>query len=411
MHQEGKVPKIVAKIQAGGDRIDVNRRIAPPTAAEQAKIAACLEKEGVELPRRAGRRRRQPGAAASAVAGREPRAAVGFRGAFAKCLPERMQRFRATITTPRETLQQVLDPPQTDITSESYTIGGVQLGDPATGLVTAAQVTTGRFLRGGREALVSATYAARKSLKVGSKLDLNGTKFTIVGLVNPPLGGQGVDVYLPLAQLQKLSDQENLVNLVLVRADDSSSVGAVETRIESTYEQAEVASAKQVAGTISGSLVDAANLSHSLGVALSIIAAAAAFLLAALLAFSSVGKRVRELGTLKALGWTQWKVVRQVAAESLAQGVLGGVLGVPSASPSRSPSGRSDRLSPRAPRPAAAACWASSRPSAHRRRRSRSLRRSASRSCWPGSASPSSAACWPAPRVRSAPRVFAPPTR
>jgi ABC-type antimicrobial peptide transport system permease subunit len=89
-----------------------------------------------------------------------------------------------------------------------------------------------------------------------------------------------------------------------------------------------VASAKDVAGTISGSLVDASNLSQSLGLALSIVAAAAAFLLAALLALSSVGKRVRELGTLKALGWTQRRVVRQVAAESLAQGVLGGIAGV-----------------------------------------------------------------------------------
>ena len=233
--------------------------------------------------------------------------------------------FRATITTPRETLQQVLDPPQTDITSESYTIGGVELGDPSMGLVTAAQVTNGRYLRGGREALVSATYAARRSLKVGSKLNLNGTAFTVVGLVEPPLGGQGVDVYLPLAQLQKLSGQKDLVNLVLVRADDGSSVAAVEKKITDTYSQAQVASAKDVAGTISGSLVDASNLSHSLGLALSIVAAAAAFLLAALLTLSSVGKRVRELGTLKALGWTQRLVVRQVAAESLAQGVLGGM--------------------------------------------------------------------------------------
>ena len=193
--------------------------------------------------------------------------------------------------------------------------------------MTAAQVSAGRFLKGGHEALVSATYAARKSLKVGSKLDLNGTKFTVVGLVNPPLGGQGVDVYLPLAQLQKLSGQKNLVNVVLVRADDSDSVAAVEKSIKTAYAQAEVASAKDVAGTISGSLVDAANLSHSLGLALSIVAAVGAFLLAALLALSSVGKRVRELGTLKALGWTQRKVVRQIAGESLATGVLGGVVG------------------------------------------------------------------------------------
>jgi ABC-type antimicrobial peptide transport system permease subunit len=322
VHQEGKVPKIVAKIETGGDRIEVNQAITPPTAAEQAKIQACMEKLGIQPPTE------QQGPGSGGGLGGQGGFRAANPGAFAKCLPERMQRFRETITTPRETLQQVLDPPQTDIKSESYTIGGVQLGDSTMGLVTSAQVSAGRFLKGGHEALVSATYAARKSLKVGSKLNLNGTKFTIVGLVNPPLGGQGVDVYLPLAQLQKLSDQENLVNVVLVRADDSASVGAVENRIQTAYGQAEVASAKEVAGTISGSLVDAANLSHNLGLALSIVAAVAAFLLAALLALASVGKRVRELGTLKALGWTQRKVVRQIAGESLATGVLGGVLGV-----------------------------------------------------------------------------------
>jgi ABC-type antimicrobial peptide transport system permease subunit len=326
VHQEGKVPKIVAEIETGGDRIDVNEAITPPTAAEQTKIAACMEKLGIQPPTQDGVQ--VPRTNQGGGLGGQGGARAANPGAFAKCLPARMQRFRTTITTPRETLQQVLDPPQTDIKSESYTIGGVQLGDPTTGLVTSAQVSAGRFLKGGHEALVSATYAARKSLKVGSKLDLNSTKFTIVGLVNPPLGGQGVDVYLPLAQLQKLSDLKNLVNVVLVRADDSDSVSAVEKRIRTAYTQAEVASAKEVAGTISGSLVDAANLSHSLGLALSIVAAVGAFLLAALLALSSVGKRVRELGTLKALGWTQRKVVRQIAAESLAQGVLGGVLGV-----------------------------------------------------------------------------------
>jgi ABC-type antimicrobial peptide transport system permease subunit len=326
VHQEGKVPKIVAEIETGGDRIDVNEAITPPTAAEQTKIAACMEKLGIQPPTQDGVQ--VPRTNQGGGLGGQGGARAANPGAFAKCLPARMQRFRTTVTTPRETLQQVLDPPQTDIKSESYTIGGVQLGDPTTGLVTSAQVSAGRFLKGGHEALVSATYAARKSLKVGSKLDLNSTKFTIVGLVNPPLGGQGVDVYLPLAQLQKLSDLKNLVNVVLVRADDSDSVSAVEKRIQTAYTQAEVASAKEVAGTISGSLVDAANLSHSLGLALSIVAAVGAFLLAALLALSSVGKRVRELGTLKALGWTQRKVVRQIAAESLAQGVLGGVLGV-----------------------------------------------------------------------------------
>jgi ABC-type antimicrobial peptide transport system permease subunit len=115
---------------------------------------------------------------------------------------------------------------------------------------------------------------------------------------------------------------------VLVRAADNASVGKVQKAIEAALPDAQVASSKQVADQISGSLVDASNLSHNLGVVLAVVAAAAAFLLAALLALSSVGKRVRELGTLKALGWTQRMVVRQIAGESLATGVAGGLLGI-----------------------------------------------------------------------------------
>jgi ABC-type antimicrobial peptide transport system permease subunit len=252
------------------------------------------------------------------------------RAAFQKCLPASLQRLRTRFTTPSQTLRQVLNPPQTNIKTTAYTIGGVDQAHPTMGVVTTSQVTKGRFLApaGGREALVSTVYAAKHGLKLNSKLDLNGTGFTVVGLVSPPLGGQSADVYLPLKQLQLLAHETGLANVVLVRAQNSSDVGRVKQAIQTALPQAQVASSKDVADKISGSLVDASNLSHDLGFALSAIAAIAAFLLAALLALSSVGKRVRELGTLKALGWTQRMVVRQIAGESLAQGLLGGVFGI-----------------------------------------------------------------------------------
>ena len=90
---------------------------------------------------------------------------------------------------------------------------------------------------------------------------------------------------------------------------------------------ASVTTAADLADRVGGSLVDAKNLAGKLGSALTIVALVAAFLIASLLTLSSVTKRIRELGTLKALGWPQRQVVRQVTGESLLQGALGGVLG------------------------------------------------------------------------------------
>ena len=341
-HQTGIVPKIVATLKTGGQTFQLQRNIPRPTAAQFQTMQACFAKlrgtnggSGNGSGTGTGTGSGNGGGSSGGGFSGGGSGGGGFgggadRGAFAKCLPASLRRLRTRFTTPQQTLRQVLNPPQTNIKTTSYTIAGVDQTQPTMGVVTTSQITKGRFLSrsGGKEALVSATYAAKQKLALGSKLDLNGTTFTIVGLVDPPLGGQTADVYLPLQRLQKLASEKGLANVVLVRATGSSQVAAVEAAIKRALPQAQVASSKQVADKITGSLVSASNLSHDLGVVLSIVAAAAAFLIAALLALSSVGKRVRELGTLKALGWTQRMVVRQIAGESLATGVLGGIFGI-----------------------------------------------------------------------------------
>jgi ABC-type antimicrobial peptide transport system permease subunit len=337
VHQSGTVPKIVAQIKAGGQQVRVDRQIPRPTQAELQKMQTCLQAKGIQFGPGGGagsgggaNGQGGRGDQSGGLGGSSRQAGPGGvdRSAFASCLPARLRRFRATITTPEQTLRQVVDPPQTDITSTTYTIGGVDLTQTDIGVVTSALVTKGTFPEKAGQALVTQTYASREGLKVGSKLDLNGTSFTVVGLVRAPLGGQTADVYVPLAQLQKLSSQTGQVNVVLVRASSGGDVAGVQQNIETQYPSAQVASASDVADRISGSLVDASNLSHRLGVALAVLAALTAFLIALLLTLSSVGKRVREIGTLKALGWKQAVVVRQIVGEALAQGVAGGVIGV-----------------------------------------------------------------------------------
>ncbi len=54
----------------------------------------------------------------------------------------------------------------------------------------------------------------------------------------------------------------------------------------------------------------------------------AAFAVASLLKTASVTRRIREFGTLKALGWSSSRIVGQVMCESIATGVAGAVTGM-----------------------------------------------------------------------------------
>jgi ABC-type antimicrobial peptide transport system permease subunit len=213
----------------------------------------------------------------------------------------------------------------------SITVSGVDQRHKDLGAVTSSQISTGRYFSNSetsRETILNESYAKRQSIAVGGTITLGGKKFEVVGLADTPLGGQASDVYVKLTQLQELSGREDRVNTVYVRATSSDEVASVSRSIEGTFEGASATTAQELADRVSGSLVDAKNLTSKIGTALAVVGLLAAFLIASLLTLSSVTKRIRELGTLKALGWSQRLVVRQVTGESLLQGLFGGLLGV-----------------------------------------------------------------------------------
>lgn len=211
-------------------------------------------------------------------------------------------------------------------------VSGLDVRKPALAMVTPDQVTEGRYLAAARdrargEALVDLGYARRNGIAVGDSVDVAGAELEVVGLARAPLGGDASDVYVELGWLQELSDRQGRVNGVLVRADSVDVVAGLAAAIDRRLAGAEVVTAADLAERVGGSLDDAEDLSSTLGTTLAAVALTAAFLIATLLTLSSVQKRTRELGTLKALGWRQRLVVRQVTGESLVHGALGGLLG------------------------------------------------------------------------------------
>jgi ABC-type antimicrobial peptide transport system permease subunit len=211
-------------------------------------------------------------------------------------------------------------------------VSGIDVREPELAMVTPDQISAGRYLAGTAEqargeAVADLGYARQNGVGVGDETEIAGAKFEVVGLASAPLGGDASDVYLELGRLQELSDREGRINRIQVRADSAEAVAGLADQIERQLEGAEVVTAADLVDRVGGSLEDADDLSSRLGTALALVALLAAFLIATLLTLSSVQKRIRELGTLKALGWRQRLIVRQVTGESLMTGALGGLLG------------------------------------------------------------------------------------
>ena len=217
------------------------------------------------------------------------------------------------------------------ISTSSRTITGVDETKPALAAVTPSQLTKGSYFTtsgSAYQAIVANGYANSKSLSVGSKITIDGKTFHVIGVATSPLGGTASDIYVKLTTLQKLAGYGGQVDTAEVQATSAADVTAVSTAIKKDFKNASVTTAADLASRVSGSLTDAKNLSSKLGTALEIIALIAAVLIASLLTLASVAKRVREIGTLKAVGWSRLQVVRQICGEALGQGILGGVVGV-----------------------------------------------------------------------------------
>lgn len=214
----------------------------------------------------------------------------------------------------------------------SFTVYGTDVTQQDLGPLTSSTITAGRTFDAAetdaKVAVVDASYAKEKKLAVDKTVTISGTGYTVIGVSTADSGDAAANVYIPLKQAQTLADSEDKVTTVYVKATDSQQIDAVKGAIQKNISGTTVTTSADLADTVSGSLSTASDLASSVGKWLSITVLIAAFLVAGLLTSSAVSRRVREFGTLKALGWKSGRVTRQVVGEALVNGLMGGVLGI-----------------------------------------------------------------------------------
>jgi ABC-type lipoprotein release transport system permease subunit len=224
-----------------------------------------------------------------------------------------------------------------NFTTNSFGVDGVDIGSGELGPLSSGKLSAGRTFTtadaSSDVALLDASYATQNKLSAGSTIaigDNSGTttNFKVIGIVSESAGDNPSDVYIPLAVAQKLANLKNDVNTIYVAASSSSAISAVSGEIAKALPSDTVTTSSDLASEVTGSLSSASSLASNLGKWLAIAVLVAAFLLASLLTLAAVSRRVREFGTLKALGWKSRRIVGQVMGEAVTLGLIGGAIGV-----------------------------------------------------------------------------------
>jgi ABC-type antimicrobial peptide transport system permease subunit len=218
------------------------------------------------------------------------------------------------------------------IKTSTFAVLGVDTSAGRVGPLSSDKIASGRTFTAAEAnsdvALVDANYARQHKLVTGSHITVGSATFTVIGTVAEPQGGTTTDVYIPLGRAQSLAGMTGQVNTIYVAAASAADITAVQQSIQAQFPKATVTTSSDLASQVTGSLTNASSLAGSLGKWLAIAVLIAAFAMASLLTMAAVSRRVREFGTLKALGWRSRRIIGQVMGETLVIGVVGGAAGI-----------------------------------------------------------------------------------
>ncbi len=204
--------------------------------------------------------------------------------------------------------------------------------DPAQPDPTTAEQVAGRSPRAGREIELGADWAAQRGIAVGDTITLSTSEgladLRVVGLFEfrggLDLGGYGT-ASMPVDEARALMDKRGVWDEIAVVVDDGARPEDVRARLKAALGDGVAVVTPQTKGD------EAQQQLASLDVVLYFFSGIALFVGGFLIlnSFSmTVAQRMREIGTLRALGAGRGLVARSILAEALVLGAAGSLLGL-----------------------------------------------------------------------------------
>ena len=214
-------------------------------------------------------------------------------------------------------------------TSESpyFTLIGM---DPGNQDLAELTITKGRMYKNDSYEIILGKAAAENENKtVNDTIKLNGETFEIVGIFETGNTFQDQGGFSPLEITQDLMDAEDNISSIYVKLDSGANVETVEGKIDSLYGENLTTISSLSDLEMVRDMIDMLN-GASWAISLLAIIIGGVGIINTML--TSVLERTRELGVLKAVGWSNKKILTMIIGESivitLVAGIIGSICGV-----------------------------------------------------------------------------------
>jgi putative ABC transport system permease protein len=186
-------------------------------------------------------------------------------------------------------------------------------------------ITNGTAFSSDNQVIIGEMAAQSLNKTVGDTIVLSNQTFTIVGTYETGNFQDDRGIVMSLEKLQSLSGNTDMVSLILVKATNGTDASNLAESIESKYPN-ELSTSTSLSGM--ERMNNGLEIIESGSWAVTLLALLIGSIVVVVTMVKSVTERTREIGVLKAVGWTSKRIITMILGESLVLSLMAAIVGI-----------------------------------------------------------------------------------
>jgi len=186
-------------------------------------------------------------------------------------------------------------------------------------------ITNGSVYSNDNEVVIGKNAAQSLNKTVGSTISISNQTFKVVGIYETGNFMDDNGIVMSLSKLQNLTGDTGQVSLVLVKASSGTDASNLASTIEAKYPN-ELSTSTSLSGM--NRMNNGLDVIKSGSWAVSLLAVLVGGIVVLVTMMKAVSERTREIGVLRAIGWSQKRILSMIIGESLVLSLIAIVVGL-----------------------------------------------------------------------------------